>query len=401
MKIAIVARYLPATRDAVGEYASQLALTLAQGGIETVLVTSVGAVQLPEHHYLSTQATVKSWKWRGILRLVAALRKQDVDVVNLQYVPHLYGRGGFNLAVAALPFLLQIVAKKPVITTYHELGHWRCSIKGGWLLQIVSLIQAMLIMTGSAKVIVPVVRQEEQLRRYFPRLSRKVCRIPVGTNIPVVAPALVSSLEGNRKEVLTLGTFGTGQPWWQYEMAMNILRGLICRGFRARLLCVGDIEGSNPEYYRQLRRLETQLQLLGLVEWTGYRPAQEISRYLRTVDIFLALQRTGVTGRSTALIAALAHGLPIVATHGPDVDDWLLQSGAMAVTDPTDCDQAIDLVANLAMNRDARCHLGQRAQEVYHQHLSWEVIGEQFLRVVRSIHNAPDVLESSHAGTSC
>jgi glycosyltransferase involved in cell wall biosynthesis len=109
---------------------------------------------------------------------------------------------------------------------------------------------------------------------------------------------------------------------------------------------------------------------------------------LHSVDIFLALQRSGITARSTALIAALAHGLPIVATRGPDADLWLLESGTMVIIDPTDIEKAVREVAQIAGDHQARRNLGRCAREFYQQHLSWETISEQFLDAVASVQTA-------------
>ncbi len=385
MRIAIITRHVPPTRDAVGEYACRLAQALARAGVNPVIVTSAGRVRPVELAGIRVEPVARSWGWIGMVRLLRAIRNLDVEVVNLQYVPHMYGRYGFNLAVAALPFLLKVGARKPVITTCHELlSHYPSGLKG-WLMQVVYLVQAWLILSGSARVIVPVEWQERQIHRYFSRLDRKVVRIPAGTNIPEVAPP---RHEGEKGDLLTLGTFGTGHPWWQYEMAMEILKKLLTQGIQARLLCIGDIEGSNPEYYRQLRQVEARLGLAGTVEWTGYCPAEKVSHYLHSVDIFLALQRSGVTARSTALIAALAHGLPVVATRGPDADHWLLESGAMVIIDPTDIEKAAREVAQLVEDHQARRDLGRRAREFYQQQLSWETISQQFLDAVASVQTA-------------
>lgn len=386
VKVVIITRYLPPRRDAVGEHVCHLAYALAEAGLRVELVTSYGQVVLPDHPRVSVRPVVRSWRWWGLPRLLVEVREIEADLVNLHYVPQMYGRYGFNLGAAALPLLLRTVAKKPVVTTCHEIfGHRPEGLKA-WLLQAIYSVQAWLILFGSSRVVVPVEWQERQLHRYFPHLATKVCRIPVGANIPVVAPE--KPLEVTPPHVLTLGTFGVGHPWWQYEMAMEILKGLLTRGLRARLLCIGDIEGSNPKYYRQLRQLETQLGLEGLVEWTGYCSAEKVSCFLRSVDVFLALQQSGVTARSTALVAALAHGLPIVATRGPDADDWLLQSGAMLILDPLDAESAIRVVADLAADPQKRIDLGRHAGEFYQKHLSWETIRAKFLDVIGPIHRS-------------
>ncbi len=388
MKVAIVTRYFPPRTDAIGDYANHLAYALAQSGIETILVTSAGGVTSPENAFISVKPVIRNWGWGGIGAIIATIRNLAADAVNLQYVPHLYGRYGMNLAMAALPLFLRVGIKKPVITTCHELLSHKPSGLKGWLLQIIYLLQVWLILLGSSKVIVPAVWQEKQIQCYFRRLSRKVCRIPVGTNIPVVtvekAPGPSRPIK-DREHPLTLGTFGTGHPWWQYEMAMEILKGLQNRGIQIRLLCIGNIEGSNPKYYRRLRQLETVLGLAGSIEWTGRCSPEEVSQHLQSIDIFLALQETGITARNSSLVAALAHGLPIIATRGPDADEWLLNSSALCVVDSKNPSEAIEVAARLAVHPPERKELHQRALDFYHYYFSWERIRDQFLETIASV----------------
>lgn len=385
MKVVVVTRHLPPKTDGVGDYTYQLSLALAKAGLQMVLLTSIGTA--PEKHpLLEIQPAVKDWGWGGVFRMVSAVRKLKPDLFCLQYVPHLYSRFGFNLAAASLPLMVRLATGCPVITTCHELlGHHPRGLKA-WTLQGAYLFQAWLLLGGSAAVIVPVVWQEAQLRRLFRRLSRKVRRIPVGPSIPMDAakPPSISRPGSNNSREIMLGTFGTG-PWWQHAMAMEVLSGLRATGLQVRLLCLGDLENAQPRYYQRLRALEMRLGLQGAVDWAGRRSSEELSQALRSVDVFLALHETGITGRSTSLATALAHGLPIVATRGPDADPWLLESGAVLAVDPHDVQAAIRSIRLLIDDPSARQALSQRAREVYALYCSWKTISRQFLEVVESL----------------
>lgn len=334
---------------------------------------------------MSIHPVLHNWGWLEMIRLARRLRMKQVDVVNLQYVPHMYSRFGLKPSVAALPALLRILARKPTLTTCHELlGHKLFTLKE-WLLQAAYLFQAWLICSGSRWVVVPTCWQERQLKRRFPWLAGKIRRIPVGNNISVVAegkPRAHGGAPAVEPNSVVLGMFGVGHPWCQYEMGLKILKGLLEKGIRARLLCIGDIASSNPEYYNQLRKMEAALGLSGSVRWTGWLPPDEVSRHLQSVDIFLALHSAGVTARNTTLVTALAHRLPIVATRGPDADDWLISSGAMSIMDPHNPSEGIGAVMRLAKDASARSELGQRALAFYEKHFSWETISGQLLDVI-------------------
>lgn len=383
VKVAVVARFLPPTIDAVGAYAYYLSHALAKRSVQVTLVTSEGQNALTEHPGVQAQPTVRNWGWLGVGHLMAVLHKGHPDVVSFQYVPQLYGRHGINFGAAALPLLLQIGLGTTVVTTYHELpGPPSRSLKG-ILHGIASAVQTALIVSGSTRVIAPAERQEEILRRQYPWAARRIVRIPVGSNIPVY-PLKKDASAYHRPGPLFLGTFGSGHPWWQYEAAFRILRGLLDCNFQVRLLCIGNIEGSHRGYYQRLRQLASVLRLSDFIEWTGSIPSLEVSRRLQSVDVFLALHRTGITARSTAVAAALAHALPIVTTKGPDADQWLLESGAFIFIDVNDLPGAIGVVAALLRDTASRKEYGRRALALYQKQFSWEEIGGQFLDVISS-----------------
>lgn len=373
--------------DGVGDYTFQLAVAFARAGAEVHLVTSIGqTISPPPEIPMRLHAIVDGWGLLGMRRLTDWLVREDFDVVDFQYVPHLYSRGGLYPAGATLPLQIRSASKIAVVTTCHELlGHQPQGLQSRFL-ESFYWIQAVLLVVGSDRVVVPVVWQGKKLLHYFPSARRKVLRIPVGASIlPAADPPEQNTVPPIPQRKILLGTLGTGHPWWQYEMALEILRGLRHRGVDARLLFLGDIQGTHPAYYERLRRKEASLQLQPQVEWTGRLPEEELSRRLSSIDLFLALQRTGVTARSTALVSALAHGLAILATRGPDADPWLIDSGAMRIIDPCDIPAAVEAAHVLALNSEERWVLRQRAVMLYRESFSWEKISGQFLALFEEL----------------
>jgi glycosyltransferase involved in cell wall biosynthesis len=55
------------------------------------------------------------------------------------------------------------------------------------------------------------------------------------------------------------------------------------------------------------------------VIFTGYLPADDVSRLLRAADAAVFPFDAGVTAKSGSLLAALAHGVPVIATCRPGV----------------------------------------------------------------------------------
>lgn len=391
MTVLLLARYVPPRVDAVGDYTVQLARALAEQGLEVVIVTSTGPVAASPHPRVQIEPIIERWTWGGCRRVAAVIRRQRADVLNLQFVPHLYGRYGVSLGVAAWPLLLRIWTGCPVVTTCHELlGHRPSGIRQ-WLLQGLYGWQAFLIMAGSRVVVVPAVWQETQLRRTFPWWASQVRRIPVGPSIPPsgsIEPAPFDAPAVPPR--LTLVTFGAGHPWWQYERALVLLKAVREAGLSARLICLGAIETTNPVYAQRLRAHAQTLGLSERVEWSGALPPEAISRVLHRADLFLAFQRAGVTARSTAVVTALAHGLPIVATCGPDADAWLLESGGVIAVDLTDWSGTVRTVVRLLRDPAARQRVRDRAAALYRDQFAWDVLAQRWADVFEAVRTNPE-----------
>jgi len=386
MTVVLLTRYVPPRVDAVGDYTVQLARALAEQGLQVVIVTSTGPVAASPHPRVQIEPVIERWTSGGCRRLVMVVRRRRADVVNLQFVPHLYGRYGVSLGVAAWPALVRLATRCSVVTTCHELLGHRPSGIVQWLVQGLYGWQAFLIVAASQLVVVPAVWQETQLRRTFPWWADKVRRIPVGASIPPTGSTELPSSDAPAVPPrLTLVTFGAGHPWWQYERALDLLKAVREAGLPARLVCLGAIEASNPLYAQRLRAHAQTLGLSESVEWSGALPPEAISRVLHSADLFLAFQRAGVTARSTAVVTALAHDLPIVATHGPDADEWLLESGGVVPVDLADWPETVRTVVRLLRDPVARRAVRERATALYREQFAWDVLARRWATLFETV----------------
>ncbi len=108
------------------------------------------------------------------------------------------------------------------------------------------------------------------------------------------------------------------------ETLIRCLAELVNAGKPARLLMIGgQIGASDPTNEAYLARIEALIGELGLadrVQWTGFTAAPEVSANLLATDCAVLPYREGVTLRHGSLMAALAHGVPIVSTQPGTAD---------------------------------------------------------------------------------
>lgn len=386
-KICIVTSHFPPQRSAVGDYALRLSEALVNSGAQVCVLTSIASGEEAFREGIRVSAVSNGWGIRGVWQVIKILRHERPQVVNLQYVPQMYNRYGINLLIALLPCAIRCMLNVPVITTCHEfVGGSPRALKAA-VLQICYAAQILLILLGSRRVVVPVERHIEILETYYRRLARRARLIPVGSNIPVCGVQREKSVGDNasRQENWTIATLGTGHPWWNYELALRTVFQLRETGYNIHLRCIGDIEGANPSYFARLQTLSDELDLNGCVTWTGYCAAEEVSAFLSAADIFFFTQITGPTMRSTALMAALAHGLPVVSTRGVDTDQYLLESGAIMFVPADAPEQAAAEIDRLFRDAQLRHEWADKAQELYETKFSWSKIAAQYNEIFLDI----------------
>lgn len=380
--ICLISSRFPPQRSAVGDYALRLSEALLERGAQVRVLT--GPASADEKLAAGIRISVLDCGWgiRGMRLILKILRRERPQIVNLQYVPQMYQRYGIALPVALLPLVIRLFVGTPVVTTCHEfVGARPRSLKAA-LLQAFYALQTFLILLASNRVVVPVERHIELLKKYFSPLGGKARLIPVGSNIPVRKNSSGAGDDGRVcGDEWTIATLGTGHPWWNYELALHTVRDLRNKGYQVRLRCIGDIAGSNPAYFARLRALSDALGLNENVTWTGYCRAEQVSEFLSDADVFFFTQSTGPTMRSTALMAALAHGLPVVAARGTDTCRFLAESGAIQFVPADAPAPATAKIATLL--RDDRWHRewAKRARELYERQFSWSKIAGQYLDV--------------------
>ena len=115
--------------------------------------------------------------------------------------------------------------------------------------------------------------------------------------------------------------------------------------------------------------------------WTGPLPPAEISRHLAALDVYVHTHGAGASGRSTTLMSALAHGLPVVAFNGPETTPFLTH-GAVALMPDGDTASFVRRVDALLDAPAVRARAAAEARDVYERHFAWGSIAGLLLDAV-------------------
>jgi glycosyltransferase involved in cell wall biosynthesis len=109
--------------------------------------------------------------------------------------------------------------------------------------------------------------------------------------------------------------------------------------------------------------------LAARIHATGTLLPDHLSSYLAACDLMVQPYPDGVSARRTTLIAALAHGRPVLTTSGPATEAWWADVGAVAMVR----DDAAELargIGELLSDPERRSRYGVTAAALYRSHFS-------------------------------
>lgn len=310
---------------------------------------------------------VSHWDAANLRALGRALHMEKPRVVHLQYEPGVYDS---HPAILRLPILARR-AGASVVTTFHSLdgpAPWGRAHR----------LALLPLLLGSRDITVCSGRQHHILSR-IPRLRGRVHLIPIGSNIDLVAsvPPAPQALPQDAAPGLKLVYFGFVWRGRNIELLLHALAAVRARDPRARLEVVGGLR--DDAYHRELLHLAGKLGVGACMSFSGDLDAPAVSQALRRADIALLPYATGVsTGRGT-LMAALAHGLPLVTLTVADNLSPLFRHGENMMLAPAgDEAQFIAHVVSLSADPVLRAHVAAGAARLA-PHFDWAQIARQVL----------------------
>ena len=328
-KIGLLCGDLDATRDGVADYAGRLAAHLAAIGLDPLLLTTY---QLADATAGETVGVTDSWGSAGIAEAVRAIRRLSLDVLHVQFAPSAYR---FSRSVGLVP--LMVGRRLPLVVTLHEYGVWaerqaaRRMLVGrlwsvanrrGWLGG-----EGLLLTVRCVRVVVTSCGHAAVLARRLPGRRAAVTEVPIGPNIEV-APAdraevrrAVRRQLGAEDEAPLVIFFGFLHPVKGLERLIDAAAALRGAHPTLRLVLAGGDEShsvSGPEAHALRRTLQDAARRQGMggqLVITGYLPGAQVSRLLQAADVAVFPFDHGVImDKSGAVLAALSHGVPTIAT---------------------------------------------------------------------------------------
>jgi glycosyltransferase involved in cell wall biosynthesis len=344
-RVGLVCGYFDPGRDGVADYTRQLARHLRAVGLDALICAA-----LPHAAGADAVEVTDDWGLGGVARAARKLARLGLDVVHVQFAPSAFR---FSRAVGLLPAFLP--ARLPLVVTLHEYGGWQSAGVGagsrsgawsaierrGW-----SDRETLLLALRADRLLLTSRDHVRVLRERFAGRAPTATCVPVGCNIPVpntceipLAPRLATRAElGLPPGTLLVVFFGFLHPAKGLERLIEAVARVRRERPQVRLVLAGGEEShslSAAAARRLRRRLEDLALHLGVrheVTFTGFLAGDHISRLLQAADVAVLPFDAGVTDKSGTLLAALAHGLPTIATAPPgEVDNATVVDGILRI----------------------------------------------------------------------
>ncbi|GAB4566796.1 MAG: glycosyltransferase family 4 protein [Anaerolineae bacterium] len=390
----------PPLQGGVGDYTHALGSMLCAQGVDVHVLTvreAAGDHLRPHRGGPEPQVhpVMARWGWRTWWWIQQTAREVQADIVHIQYQAAAYR---MHPAVNLVPkWFLQMEPRLKLAVTFHDLRVPYLFPKAGPLRRWV-----ILRLARSADVAITTNAADFQALQAAGGI-RMLDLIPIGSNIEVNPPpdfdrAAWRAQWGLRQDDVLLSYFGFVNASKGGETLALALAELVRRGVPAHLVMIGgQVGASDPTNYAYLNHFRSLIERLGLsdrVHWTGYVPSSAVSAHLLASDICVLPYRDGASFRRGSLMAALAHGLPIISTRlsgeQPVPTAFKIPSLAhgknIVLVAPDSPSQIADAVQRLMADPAMRRQIAEGARQLS-EAFRWEDIAQRHVEVYRAIQS--------------
>jgi len=390
MKLALITRRFPPDCCGVGDYTARLAESWARQGHEvTVFVAAEGNQKSEVRNQKELEAIrfhverIRLDAVRDVGATAEAIAAVKPEQVQIEYSNYGWSRWGFAFHVDALVRALRSKGL-PVTVALHEfpLEFLQHPLHAG--ISVIQRLHFARLVQGASEVLTNTQERVRILRRWFPWRRERIHFRPNSSHIPVTANGAErrAALRAERAPgaKVVMATFGMFHPGKRYEAVIEAA-GMTRSELQPAVWLLGDERQAQAAYLEKLRQRVRTSQLEGAVWWSGHLAAGELSGYLQAVDIFVLPQPDGHLTRSSAFMAAAAHGLAVIAVRNEENQRDFAHGENVWLVNASRAELFAQAFRQLADDAALRARLGENLRALYARKFAWEVAAAQSLEV--------------------
>jgi glycosyltransferase involved in cell wall biosynthesis len=346
----------------VGPHARKLAEAFAQNGDHVLIVSDCDIERTAAYDVASVG---KTWSLAAALRAAQAVRAFAPDAVLFEYTT--FNFGGKSFAPLAIALLLRI-ARIRQAAYIHEIFYPASSPA------VRTTLRAIVFGVRDAAFVLATRRffvANEPKRARLLRIARFVAPacvtvVPIGANIE---PDAGKGWNLQTSDPQTILSFGVIMPRRRFELIIEAVALLVERGRDLRLRLVGNV--FDRQYAERCLDLAKARGIAMRTILTGPLADADVSAEFRNASLYAYALEDGLISSSGTLLAALVHGMPIVAAATPGDESSLREPVCVTDADPQSFAAGLE---RLLDDPAERTRLGSAAASAYAARFGWPAI---------------------------
>ena len=343
-------------------------------GVRDYCAFLLGAWQKRGHEGCVMEVRWAEEGWvRAIRRLRSAIAPERVDWAVLQVTHLMWSRRGIPLGALVVARALRGAGVRVAVVIHDPGGFPGSRVRDR--IRRAGQYRVMRALLRTAERTFVTVAPERASWMSMAEQAR-ACLLPVGPNI---LPESGRSDRRGDSPPFTVAVFGVTEGQVSHEAATiaAALTRLSREIGKVKLVTVGR---GTREAAPLLRNLVENAGVEVVVR--GIAPAPEVSETLARADALL-FARAPVSSRRTTVVAAIAHGLPVVGFDGSETA-WPITEAGVVLCEPGDVNALATSLARLARDAEWAGSLRDRNVKAYVKHFAWERIAERLEKTLAS-----------------
>jgi glycosyltransferase involved in cell wall biosynthesis len=398
MRICLITGEYPPDEGGVADYTACLAAALVEQGMMVDILTrrwGRAAAAPPvtgrggeAPGRLTVYRAIRTWSFGSLRKIGRVVDLTAPNIVHLQYQAAAYQ---MQPAIHFAPLWLRLTRQARLAVTYHDLRVPYLFPKAG------PLRRAALRQLARHADLTLATNSEDYSELAVHRFPGRVEIVPIGSNIPDAPPqdfdrAAWRAAAGIAPGSMLLAYFGFLNASKGGGGLVEALRILRAGGDEPRLVMIGGAVGaSDPTNADTLAQFRSALHLLDLedaVIWTGHVEPEQVSAWLHAADVVTLPYVDGASYRRGSLLAALAHGRPVVTTTPAPLTGGILPAlvdgEALLLVPPGDPAALANAVGAIAEDPALAARLSTGARAVA-AHFTWPAIAARHIALYRAV----------------
>lgn len=387
MKVLVICIF-PPVRFPEADHAFQIVQHLADAGVTVDVLTSQGSVET-DHPRITQFSVMKSWEWNETARMARQIKRSKPDAILLYFLNHLYY--SHPMITFAPTIARALFPSVPFVTLFSHFYGSLPHLFGVHEKVIHRVVRTCLgkkvdytlgtMLRDSSQIVALSRLHLQELIKVLPQVAEKSTLIPPPPII-TLSPDMEESRAAGRKQLgvsddlFLFAYFGYIYPGKGIDTLLRAFSRVASQSDSIRLAIIGSVAQylGGPEYAEKVRQLVVDLRLEDKVIFTGAFDwdSPQGSLYLRAADACVLPFDPGVQMNNSSFATAVTHGLPMITTTGPELEEPFVEGENVCLCPPEDPEAMAEVMLRVVKDAELRRRLHQGSLDFAEEWFSWK-----------------------------